>query len=218
MAEFSRINENFPHGCSAPVEPGTLTVVTSQKEHTAELASAALSNCWQPFGVHPVMESEQVIQGRRGPYTMAMLRVEAGAPSKYTPGELFQAIPLDRVQLGDSKASMEQTPEGLRVDTLPGFGAYAARVALGLDPSLRIGLALVVRVRVLEGKVGVGILDRESKTYLSESPVWPMPHAAELVLPLPSPLLIGDMIICNRAKGNAASSALIEKIEIRKMP
>jgi hypothetical protein len=44
-----------------------------------------------------------------------------------------------------------------------------------------------------------------------------MPHAAELGLPLPSPPIIGDLIITNRTK-NDAVSALIEKIEIREMP
>jgi len=215
MAEFSRINENFPQGCSAPVDPGTFIVVTSQKEHATELARTALSDCWQPLGVHPVAESEQVIQGLRGPYTMAMLRVEAGAPSKFRPGELIRTIPHDRVELGH--ASMEETPEGLRVDILPGFGAFGARVSLGLDPSLRIGLVVVVRIRALDGKVGVGILDSAGKKFLQEYPVWPMPHAAELVLPLPSPPIIGDLIITNRTK-NDAVSALIEKIEIREMP
>jgi hypothetical protein len=215
MAEFSRINERFPQGCSAPVEPGTFIVVTSEKEHTTELARSALSDCWQPIGVHPVLESEQLIRGQRGPYTMAMLRVEAGARSKLRLGELFGTIPHDHVAVGH--ASMEETPEGLRVDILPGFGAFGARVPLGLDPSLKIGVAVVVRIRALDGKIGVGILDSASKKFLQEHPVWPMPQAAELVLPLPSPPIIGDLIITNRTK-NDAVSALIEKIEIRKMP
>jgi len=78
-------------------------------------------------------------------------------------------------------------------------------------------LVVVVRIRALDGKVGVGILDSAGKKFLQEYPVWPMPHAAELVLPLPSPPIIGDLIITNRTK-NDAVSALIEKIEIREMP
>jgi len=81
-----------------------------------------------------------------------------------------------------------------------------------------IRLALVIRIRVLEGKVGVVIMDHENKRFLMESPVWASPHATQLVLPLPAPQLVGDLIICNRAKGNVPSSALIEKIEIRKLP
>lgn len=216
LAEFSRISESFPEGCNAPLDPRTLIVVTSKKEGAAELARSALNDCWRRFGIHAAIDSADMVPAGAGPYTMAMLRVEAGANYQSPPGKLFKTVPLDEMQLGDSKASFQRTPEGLKVNTPAGFGAFAGRVPLGLDPTDPSSFELHVRIRVFNGKVGLGILDSASHTFLMDLPVWPLQQITELVLPLPSPPVIGDFVICNRAVSRVPSSALVEKIEIRK--
>lgn len=77
LAEFSRLSDTFPHGCETAVDPGTLMVVTSQKDHAAELARTSLENCWKPFGMLAVPAGDEQLRTERGPYTLALLRAEA---------------------------------------------------------------------------------------------------------------------------------------------
>ena len=218
IAEFERINETFPRACSGPAEPGTLVVVTSEKEHSSQLAEAALTDCWLPFGVRPVFESEEVIGGDPRPYTMTMLRVEPTSATVPPPGEVFKSVPLEQVKLGTNNAVLRRTAHGLEVQTIRGFGAYAGSVKLGLDPNVREQFAVLVRLRVIEGKVAVGILDPSGRRFLINTPVWPLPRAMDLIVPVPSPPVTGDLIISNVRPNTEASKAVIEKIEIRKLP
>ena len=218
IAEFERINETFPRGCSGPAEPGTLVVVTSEKEHSSEVAQAALTDCWLPFGVRPVFESQEVIGGDPRPYTMTMLRVEPTASTVAPPGEVFRSVPLEQVKLAVNGAVLRRTARGLEVRTIRGFGAYAGSLKLGLEPNTQEKFAVLVRLRVIEGKVAVGILDPSGKRFLINTPVWPLPHALDLIVPVPSPAVIGDLIISNVRPNTQVSKAVIEKIEIRKLP
>ena len=218
LAEFSRMGESFPRDCIAPEDPRTLIVVSSQKEQAAELARSALRECWQPYGMHPEVESAETMEGRGGPYTMALIRAAPGAVSKSPPGELFETIPLDRVTLGAPGALLQRWPDSMDVTTLPGVGAFAGRVNLALDPNQRERLEVHVRLRVLKGRVGLGILDPESRAFLLERPVWPTPQPIEMVLPLPSPPIIGDLVIRNLTVKKFVSQAVVEKIEVRKTP
>jgi hypothetical protein len=218
ILEFSQIGTHFPGGCDVPVDPGTLIVVLSQKEHAAELARSALADCWRSFGMRPVMEAVEVVNRRDRPYTMAMVRADASISSMAASGNLLQAVALEQVRLSYRKASLERKPDGLVVTTAPEFGAFAGSVTLGLDSSVKTGLGVHVRVRVLQGKVGFGILDSGNKAFLLERSLRPSPDVTELILPLPSPPVTGDLIIFNRALGNVISKAIIDRIEVRKAP
>jgi hypothetical protein len=216
LEEFSQLGTDFPRGCDVPVDPGTLVVVLSQNANAAEEARSALADCWRPFGMRPVLEAVDVVNRRDRPYTMAMLAAEADLSANRQVGQLLKTIDLEQMKLGDVKASLERAPEGLAITTLPDFGAFAGRVRLGLDAGLQGRLAVYVRARVLLGKVGFGILDSESKAFLVERFLRPSARATEVILPLPSPAVTGDLVICNAR--DVISKAVIERIEVRKMP
>jgi len=218
LAEFNRINENFPNGCSEPVAPGTLAVVTSQKPHSTELAQAALADCWRPFGLHPKLVAEESMANGNEPYTLTMLRVEPNASSLPPPGDVFKSIPLEQVQVGAPGVALRRTQDGVEVDTVPGLGAFAARAKLGLDSTLGAKLVVLVRVRVIQGKIAVGLLDAQSKGYSVSQMVWPLPQALDVVLPLPSPPVAGDLLICNARQDQGISKFVVQTIEIRKLP
>ncbi|HYL76364.1 MAG TPA: hypothetical protein VEU96_19285 [Bryobacteraceae bacterium] len=213
LLEFNRVGTDFPHDCSEPIPPDAMIVVISQKEHPGELARSALTDCLQPSGVHPVLEGAEAVSGAAGPFTLATLRIEAGASPAAVNEKLLKTIELDRALLGDPKASIARWPEGILVTTLPDFGAFAARLPLGLDPSLGPGLTVYVRARVLDGKVGFGVLDSAGKTFLLHRPMWPLPVATDVILALPSSGA-GDLIVDNLSN-NAVSKVLVERIEIR---
>jgi hypothetical protein len=164
------------------------------------------------------MEAVEVVNRRDRPYTMAMVRADASISSMAASGNLLQAVALEQVRLSYRKASLERKPDGLVVTTAPEFGAFAGSVTLGLDSSVKTGLGVHVRVRVLQGKVGFGILDSGNKAFLLERSLRPSPDVTELILPLPSPPVTGDLIIFNRALGNVISKAIIDRIEVRKAP
>lgn len=216
LEEFSQLGTGFPLGCDVAVDPDTLIVVVSQKKHAAELAGSALADCWRPFGMRPVMKAVEVAQGSDPPYIMAMLLAEADVPSNSL--DLLEEVALERVQLGDREASLRREPEGLVVTTRREFGAFAGRVTLGLDANPKPRLAVHVRARVLAGKVGFGVLGSDNKTFLVERSLRPLAEMTEVVLPLPMPPVTGDLIISNTAPGDFTSKAIIERIEIRKMP
>ena len=217
MAEFSRISEDFPRGCTTAVDPRTLVVVLSDQGRMEQTAEKALNECWQSFGTRAAADRVEALRSGKGPYRMAIFRVEP-APVGPSSGDVFLSIPPDHLQLGDSHAAFERWREGLTVATPRGFGAFAARVALGLNGRLEQKFAVCVRARVFAGKIGIGILDSNQKALLTERVMWPLPAATEVTLTLPSPPAVGDLVIMNRMTNDTVSDALIEAIEIRRLP
>jgi hypothetical protein len=137
---------------------------------------------------------------------------------KPLPEETLKSIALEGVRLGGHAAALVRQKEGLLVTTAPGQGAYAGRVPLGLNGDAPAGLRVHVWMRVLGGRVGVGILTADAKAFLIERSVKPSPGTVELILPLPSPPVTGDLIIRNVAVNKVVSKALVERIEVRKAP
>jgi hypothetical protein len=137
---------------------------------------------------------------------------------KPLPEETVKTFDLKQMHLEGFGTALERVPDGLKVTTASGQGAFAGRIGLGLDAHAGDGLRVHVWIRTLEGKVGVGILDPAGKSFLVERSVKPSPHSIQLSLLLPSPPVIGDLIIRNSATGNVISKGIVERIEIRKAP
>jgi len=217
MAEFSRINEEFPKGCTSAVDPRTRIVVLSDQDRIEQTALTALDDCWQSYGTRAAVDRVETLQSGKGPYRMAILRVEP-APVQPPDGDTLLSIPLTQLQLGDSHASIERWQEGMSVTTPPGFGAFAARTPLGVDTARGEHLVVWVKARVFAGEVGIGILDSQQKTLLTERTMWPLPAATAVTLTLPSRQAVGDLVIMNRMIDSRVSDILVEGIEIRKLP
>jgi hypothetical protein len=214
LLEFSRLGVDFPRDCTEPFPPDALVVVLSQKAHVAEVAQSALATCGQFSGIHPVLEHVEVLRGTVGPFTMAAFHVEPGVSGAVVPDTLFKTIDLAGAQLGDPKASIERWPEGILVTTLPSQGAFAARLPLSLNSHPGSGLVLSVRARVFDGEVDFGVLNPSNHTFLVSRPMWPLPIATNLILPLPP--VTGDLILRNMTRNNVASRVLVESVEIRR--
>ena len=217
LEEFSRLGMDFPKDCDDPVPPNSLVVVLSRNTQAVELARSALSACWQQLGLVPVLESGRTMPGMSEPYTLAMFHLEPGVWAQSPATELVSTIDLSRAELGDLHARLDRTSDGLMVTTLPGFGAFAARMKLGLNAGAGGALEAHVKARVLQGKIGIGILDPAGRTFLVQQPMWAFDKPAEVTLPLPSSSAIaGDLIISNLSINEVVSKAVIEKIEVRR--
>lgn len=217
LAEINRISESFPQGCSEPAPAGTLVVITSQKMHSPELAQQALTECWRAFGIRPRLEAAEAIEGGGDSFTMTMLKAEP-APALPPPGELYRSISLAGVQVTHPQVVLRRVAEGLEIQTIPALGAFAVRASLGLQDGEGKQLAVVVRLRVLQGKVAVGLFNAQNGGNKMNRLVFPLPGAIDVVLPIPAPAAAGDVIISNARADQQASKFLLEKLEIRKLP
>jgi hypothetical protein len=137
---------------------------------------------------------------------------------KPQPEQLVQVIPLSKVRAADPRARLEPAEGGFLVTAPPGEGSYGARVPLGLDSSTANRLSVHVFLRTLEGKIGAGILTRDEKAVFEEHRVRPLSRTLEMILPLPSPSLAGDLMIRNAATGKQISKAILERVEVRRAP
>ncbi len=140
------------------------------------------------------------------------------ASAKPPPEELVKKIDLGGVRREISGTALEPRDGGLLLTTGPSQWGYAARLALGLDARSGAGLRVHVWMRVLTGQVGVGVVNPDGKAFLVTRTARPSSHDVELVLPLPSPPVIGDLIVRNDAAGNVLSRAVVSRIEIRRSP
>ncbi|HYL74398.1 MAG TPA: hypothetical protein VEU96_09335 [Bryobacteraceae bacterium] len=140
------------------------------------------------------------------------------ASSKSPPEELVRKIDLTQVRPETSGTTRESRAEGLLFTTNTSQFGYFARLPLGLDANGGPGLRVHIWMRVLAGNVGVGVVDHTGQAFLVTRTARPSPRTLEIVLPLPSPPITGDLILRNDAAGNVLSKAVVEKIEIKRAP
>ncbi len=140
------------------------------------------------------------------------------ASSKSPPEDLVRKVDLKQVRPETSGTTLASRAEGLLLTTGTSQFGYFARLPLGLDANGGPGLRVHIWMRVLAGRVGAGVLDHTGQAFLVTRTTRPSPRTLELVLPLPSPPITGDLILRNDASGNLVSKAVVERIEIKRAP
>ena len=75
-------------------------------------------------------------------------------------------------------------------------------------------LFVLIRARVLNGQVGVGVLDRDLKGYQVEKFVDAGPEMTDIYLPVPLPETASSVMVRNTAKGAVASQIVIEDVAL----
>jgi hypothetical protein len=162
LAEFSRINEQFPQGCNAPVPPDTLIVVASGRQDAGRTAQAALAQCWQPWGMSADLIAADRVNRPGQPYTLAYLRAKAD-PGRWRPvravfagqskGTLEMAdtagpLPVERWEA--RKGMARKVPGGIRLRT-PAIGKATAAEYATLVPGFAGRYRFAVRCRDRSG-------------------------------------------------------------------
>jgi hypothetical protein len=99
-----------------------------------------------------------------------------------------------------------------RIRTLDKAWAYAASAPLHVPAGERDVLYVVVRAKVLQGKVGAGVLDAETGEFQSEVPL----QDGETWVPVLSPGRAGQLIFRNSAEKGGVSEAEVEDVSLRK--
>lgn len=114
--------------------------------------------------------------------------------------------------------SVDFTDNGRRLSvvTSPQQWAYAVVFPLlseiATDPSELIEIH--VRVRLLDGKVGIGVLRPDESAFIDESFRGPHPKSTDVVLYVEGGQAIGRLIVRNAEQGELASRIEIEEIRV----
>ena len=129
------------------------------------------------------------------------------------PAGLVQSVPLDRTALAYSQAHVEPGANPV-ITTASARWSYAASLPLGVDPAEGPNLAVEARLRVVEGKVGVGVLAADERSFVVEKQVEANDGlGACVVLRLPHPAVVGPLIVRN-ASESGPSKAVLEEVAI----
>jgi hypothetical protein len=100
----------------------------------------------------------------------------------------------------------------LRIVTPGQRWAYAASFSIHMPAVLTGRVFVVVRARVLQGQIGVGVLDRGGNSFLVERKVVPSPAMTDIYIRLFSPERSDALIIRNVAPDGTRSEVLVEDV------
>ena len=123
------------------------------------------------------------------------------------------AVSLDAVERAYQEAVVELGPP-VKVITAAQQWAYAAAIPLHVPANLASTGFLLVRARVLKGKIGLGVLDSQNQTFQVERYVSPSPGMIDTYVPVPLPDRAGTLIIRNVAEGQTKSEIQIEDVAL----
>ena len=126
-----------------------------------------------------------------------------GEPPPLDAMRLADAIPLDRMKLVNHRAVIVPG-KSPKVITAPGMGAYAASIPINL-PTVFSPCWIHFRVTVSKGTVGIGVLSREKRNFLTEPPLVPAGQLPlDVYIALPSSVG-ADEVIVRSAEENTSS-------------
>ena len=142
-----------------------------------------------------------------------------GGPDVEATEDVPGAFPLSKLEAAQSKAQVVPGDVPL-IRTAEEPTGYAARVHHGLSPEALTGAGLViVRVKVDEGSVNVGVLNTSASQFLISSPVGRGAETQEIRLKVKDLSQLGDLVISNNRLGDPGTSvARVYGIELKRAP
>jgi hypothetical protein len=130
------------------------------------------------------------------------------------PGTLTRVnstLSLDAITLIPGKGKLERG-HPMKVITPAERWAYAASFRLRLPSNLGGDAFILLRGRVLNGQIGVGVLDHRGNTFQLEKNVTPTSSWTDVYVPVLAPDRADELIIRNTAEGGVRSEMLVEDI------
>ena len=152
------------------------------------------------------------------PMSMAVAEMSMHCPVPAGPGERIDGgLSLEAIEQALAGVSIERG-RPTRITMVPQQWSSGATIPLHI-PSGRPGdLFVLIRARVLNGQVGVGVLDRELKGYQVEKFIDAGPEMTDIYLPVPLPETASSVMVRNTAKGAVASQIVIEDVALVTAP
>jgi hypothetical protein len=206
-------------------------VVTSAKEHTAELAAEALGNCWQGSGMKATVQASWPMPRPRQPYTLVLLKavedLSALRPMRLEfdaagTGHLLLApvtaepvfLPPERWAAFDG-GSIQQSAGAVTLHTPPGRNAYAFNYApLTVPATGRYNFRLKGTPQT--GKIAFGAFPADQSKWLA-SDIFGRRTPAGYEMSFSLALKEGDTVvlrIANNSDRDVASSFALDSVTV----
>jgi hypothetical protein len=152
------------------------------------------------------------------PMSMAVAEMSTHCPVPAGPGERIDgAVSLEAIEQALDGVSI-QRGRPTKITMVPLQWSSGAAFPLRIPSGPHGDLFVLIRARVLNGQVGVGVLDRELKGYQVEKFVDAGPEMTDIYLPVPLPETASSVLVRNTAKGAVASQIVIEDIALVTAP
>ena len=192
------------------VRPGRFLVLLGLSDSETDAGLAALDAANLPF-----REIKRVhFQGDSWGYTAVLIQMK---PPRLLVGPLLLNLPLTRLEIDpvNVNGSISRESDGLHVITSAARWSNSVRTWLQLRASELHGAVTVrVRLRVEEGRVGVGISTvGDPSNWIRQAPVYDGPEVQDVYLDLPDANDAGWLFIRNES-GNGRSRFVVNSVEI----
>jgi hypothetical protein len=152
------------------------------------------------------------------PLSMAAAEMPTNCPVPAGPGErIAGGLSLETIKRALDEASVEPG-RPTKVTMLAQQWSDGATIPLHIPPAPHGDLFVLIRARVLNGQVGVGVMDRELKGYQIEKFVDAGPEMTDIYLPVPLPETASLVMVRNTAKGAVVSQIVIEDVALVAAP
>jgi hypothetical protein len=152
------------------------------------------------------------------PPSMAVTEMSTHCPVPAGPGErIGGAVSLEAIERALDGVLIEPG-RPTKITMVPQQWSSGATFALHIPSAPHGDLFVLIRARVLNGQVGVGVLDREMKGYQVEKFVDAGPEMTDIYLPVPLPETASSVLVRNTAKGAVASQIVIEDLALVAAP
>ena len=139
------------------------------------------------------------------------MRLGCGDAPPGTLTRLKSGLSLDAITLIPGKGSLERG-HPMRVTTPAERWAYAASFRLHIPTNLGGPAFILVRGRVLNGQIGIGVLDNRGNTFQLEKNVAPTADWTDVYVPVLTPDRADELIIRNTAEGGVRSQMLVADV------
>ena len=152
------------------------------------------------------------------PMSMAVAEMSTHCPVPAGLGERIDgAVSLETIEQALDGVSI-QRGRPTKITMVPLQWSNGAAFPLHLPSGPHGDLFVLIRARVLNGQVGVGVLDRELKGYQVEKFVDAGPEMTDIYLPVPLPETASSVLVRNTAKGAVPSQIVIEDVALVTAP
>ena len=152
------------------------------------------------------------------PMSMVAAEISTHCPVPAGPGKrIYGAVSLDAIERAGDGVSIERG-RPTKITLAPIQWSNGAAFPLHIPSGMSGELFVLIRAHVLNGQVGIGILDRHLKNSQIEKFIDAAPEMTDIYLPLPVPEVASTVMVRNTAKGAVASQIVIEDVSLVAAP
>jgi hypothetical protein len=122
-------------------------------------------------------------------------------------------LSLEEIRL-DYQGGVLEPGHPLKLTTRKEQWQFAARLPVHVPAGAKAPLYALVHARVLQGRIGIGVLDRESQDFQSETVVDPGPDVQDIFIPVVAPNRAECLVFRSMASNGVATSLSIEDVSL----